>query len=53
MILARILEHKKAELRRKHSRGYLSELKGKILDAPSPWDLLSHLMRPEQRSVLR
>jgi len=36
MILARILEHKKAELRRKHSRGYLSELKAKILDAPSP-----------------
>ncbi len=36
MILARILEHKKAELRHKHSRGYLSELKAKILDAPSP-----------------
>lgn len=36
MILARILEHKKAELRRKHSRGYLSELKAKIQDAPSP-----------------
>lgn len=36
MILARILEHKKAELRHKQSRGYLSELKAKIQDAPSP-----------------
>lgn len=36
MILARILEHKKAELRRKQSRGYLSELKAKIQDAPGP-----------------
>jgi len=34
MILDRILEHKKAELRRKQSRGYLSELKGKIRDVP-------------------
>ncbi len=36
MILSRILEHKKAELRHKQSRGYLSDLKGKIKDAPSP-----------------
>ena len=36
MILSRILEHKKAELRHKQSRGYLSELKAKILDAPGP-----------------
>ena len=36
VILSRILEHKKAELRHKHSRGYLSELKAKIQDAPSP-----------------
>jgi indole-3-glycerol phosphate synthase len=36
MILARILEHKKAELRHRQSRGYRSELKAKILDAPSP-----------------
>lgn len=36
MILPRILEHKKAELRHKQSRGYLSELKAKIHDAPSP-----------------
>jgi indole-3-glycerol phosphate synthase len=32
MILDRILEHKKAELRHKQSRGYLSELKGRIRD---------------------
>ena len=36
MILSRILEHKKAELRHKQSRGYLSELKKKIQDAPGP-----------------
>jgi indole-3-glycerol phosphate synthase len=33
MILQRILEHKKAELRHKQSRGYLAELKAKIRDA--------------------
>jgi indole-3-glycerol phosphate synthase len=36
VILSRILEHKKAELRHKQSRGYLSELKAKIQDAPGP-----------------
>jgi len=36
VILSRILEHKKAELRHKRSRGYLSELKAKIKDAPGP-----------------
>lgn len=36
MILNRILEHKKAELRRKKNRGYLAELKGKIADRPEP-----------------
>ncbi len=36
MILDRILEHKKAELRRKKSRGYLSSLKGKIADRSDP-----------------
>jgi indole-3-glycerol phosphate synthase len=36
VILSRILEHKKAELRRKRSRGYRSELKDKIQDAPGP-----------------
>lgn len=32
MILDRIVEHKKAEVRHKQSRGYLAELKGKIRD---------------------
>jgi indole-3-glycerol phosphate synthase len=36
VILSRILEHKKAELRHKQSRGYRSELKAKIQDAPGP-----------------
>ncbi|HEU4684746.1 MAG TPA: indole-3-glycerol phosphate synthase TrpC [Nitrospira sp.] len=36
MILARILEHKKAEVRHKQSRGYRSELNAQIRDAPSP-----------------
>ena len=36
MILNRILEHKKAELRHKQSRSYLSELKAQIRDRPMP-----------------
>lgn len=36
MILERILEHKKAELRHKQSRGYLAELKARILDQAPP-----------------
>ena len=36
MILTRILEHKKAELRRKHSRGYRSSLKTRIADQSAP-----------------
>ena len=32
MILDRIIEHKRAEVRHKQSRGYLAELKGKIRD---------------------
>ena len=42
MILDRILEHKKAEIRHKNSRGYLAELKtkksvtqGRRSDSPS------------------
>jgi indole-3-glycerol phosphate synthase len=34
MILDRILEHKRAELRHKQSRSYLAELKAAIRDAP-------------------
>jgi indole-3-glycerol phosphate synthase len=36
VILSRILEHKRAELRHKQSRGYLSELKARIQGTPSP-----------------
>jgi len=36
MILDRILEHKKAELRHKQSRGYLAELKSAIRDLAPP-----------------
>lgn len=36
MILSRILEHKRAELRRKQSRGYLSDLKARMRDVPAP-----------------
>ena len=36
MILDRILEHKKAELRHKQSRGYVAELKGRIADRSAP-----------------
>ena len=43
MILERILEHKKAELRRKESRGYLTSLKGLIADRPNPLDFIKAL----------
>ena len=36
MILDRIIEHKKAELRRKQSQGYLAELKRRIADRHAP-----------------
>jgi indole-3-glycerol phosphate synthase len=36
MILDRILEHKRAELRHKQSRSYLANLKAAIRDAPPP-----------------
>jgi indole-3-glycerol phosphate synthase len=36
MILDRILEHKRAEIRHKQSRGYLAELKGRIRDQTAP-----------------
>jgi len=36
MILDRILEHKKAELRRKENRGYLTSLKSQIADRSRP-----------------
>lgn len=43
MILERILEHKKAEVRHKQSRGYLAELKSKIRDRSAPLGFLRAL----------
>lgn len=43
MILDRILEHKKAELRRKESRGYLTSLKSKIADRSGPLGFIKSL----------
>ena len=69
MILARILEHKKAELRHKQSRGYVSELKALIRDNPAPLGfavtldatrspespalIAVHEFAPENRSVFK
>ena len=43
MILDRILEHKKAELRHKESRGHLTDLKSKIADRPDPLGFIASL----------
>ncbi|MFB3115117.1 MAG: indole-3-glycerol phosphate synthase TrpC [Nitrospirales bacterium] len=43
MILDRILDHKKAELRRKKSRRYLTSLKSKIADRPGPLGFITAL----------
>ena len=43
MILDRILEHKKAELRRKDNRGYLAEIKGRIKDRAAPMGFINAL----------
>ena len=43
MILSRILEHKKAELRRKQSRGYLAEMKRRIVDCGRPLGFIQAL----------
>lgn len=43
MILNQILEHKKAELRRKKSRDYLTNLKGKIADRSDPLGFIKAL----------
>jgi indole-3-glycerol phosphate synthase len=43
MILSRILEHKRAELRRKQSRGYLAEMQGRIIDRARPLGFIQAL----------
>lgn len=55
MILDRIIEHKKAEIRRKNSRGYLAELKGKIRDAAPPLGFavtLDAMRRPDRPALI-
>ena len=42
MILDRILEHKRAEVRHKQSRGYMVELKAKIADRMPPLLFCTH-----------
>ncbi len=43
MILDRILEHKRAEIRRKQSRGYLADLKARIRDRGRPLEFVTTL----------
>lgn len=43
MMLSRILEHKKAELRRKRNRGYLRQMKTRIVDCAKPLDFFRAL----------
>ena len=43
MILERILDHKKSELRRKQSRGYLASMKTRITDQPAPLGFIQAL----------
>ncbi len=43
MILSRILDHKKAELRRKQNRGYLSTMQTRIADQPAPLGFIKAL----------
>ena len=43
MILSRIIDHKKAELRRKQNRGYLATMKTRIADQPAPFGFIKAL----------
>jgi indole-3-glycerol phosphate synthase len=54
MILERILEHKKAEVRHKQSRGYLAELKTRMADRLMPLDfgLSLEVTRPRPSPAL-
>ncbi|MEW6247076.1 MAG: indole-3-glycerol phosphate synthase TrpC [Nitrospirota bacterium] len=55
MILDRILEHKRAELRHKQSRGYLADLKAKIRDAEPPVEFeaaLDATRRPDSPALI-
>lgn len=50
MILDRILEHKRAELRHKQSRGYLADLKSRIRDGVPPLEFTITLEATRRRS---
>lgn len=50
MILDRILEHKRAELRHKQSRGYLADLKSRIRDGVPPLEFTITLEATRWRS---
>ncbi|WHZ14561.1 MAG: Indole-3-glycerol phosphate synthase [Nitrospira sp.] len=55
MILDRILEHKKAEIRHKSSRGYLADLKNKIRDAGPTMGFavtLEAMRRPDRPALI-
>lgn len=55
MILDRILEHKRAELRHKQSRSYLADLKAAIRDAASPMGFavtLDAMRTPSQPALI-
>ncbi|MGH7164213.1 MAG: indole-3-glycerol phosphate synthase TrpC [Nitrospiraceae bacterium] len=55
MILDRILEHKRAELRHKQSRGYLADLKARIRDQAQPLDFtvtLEATRKPESLALI-
>lgn len=55
MILDRILEHKRAEIRRKQGRGYLAELKSKIRDRMPPMEFtvaLEATKRPSSPALI-
>ena len=55
MILDRILEHKRAEVRHKQSRGYLAELKSKIRDRLPPMEFtvaLEATKRPSSPALI-
>jgi len=55
VILDRILEHKKAEIRHKSSRGYLADLKNKIRDAGPTMGfavMLEAMRRPDRPALI-
>ncbi|TLY27737.1 MAG: indole-3-glycerol phosphate synthase TrpC [Nitrospirae bacterium] len=55
MILDRILEHKRAEIRHKQGRGYLAELKSKIRDRVPPMEFtvaLEATIRPSSPALI-